>query len=176
MRTKRFMNMTALTLMLGLLAGATPALADGGKVQFSQIVDPYRITVFTSPTPMQAGPIDASVLVQDAESGSVIHDALLDFKWKHESTGAVLRHRATHAQSTNKMMQSAKFDLPMSGVWDVTLDIQKPTPASVSFKVLAYEETNNSLMVTFLVTLPFAAIGLFLLREHIRVPRQSHSG
>ncbi len=54
-----------LTLWLDL--GANSAVfGDGGAVRFSGQQGDWRITVFTSPTPLRAGPVDVSVLVQDA--------------------------------------------------------------------------------------------------------------
>lgn len=174
MQRSRFNWVFKLAVAWVTLSIPTLVLADGGKVQFSQIVTPYRITVFTSPTPAQAGPIDASVLVQDAETGSVVHDAVVELTWKHESSSTVLRHHATHDQSTNKLMQSAKFELPAAGIWNVTLNLREPATAAVNFEVVAYQGTNSWAMVAFLVTLPFAAIGLFLLREHITLPSRAY--
>ena len=42
------------------------ARADGGVVRLRQRAGGYQIAVFTSPTPIRAGPVDVSVLVQDA--------------------------------------------------------------------------------------------------------------
>jgi hypothetical protein len=48
------------------------ALADGGRVVVVERQGDYRISVFTSPEPLRAGPIDISVLLQDAETGQPI--------------------------------------------------------------------------------------------------------
>src|SRR5262249_9718887 len=52
-----------------------PALADGGSVLLSQKTGDYRITVFGSPSPFRAGPVDISVLVQDAITGQPLPQA-----------------------------------------------------------------------------------------------------
>ena len=59
-------------LALGwLLVGACgeAARGDGGTVRLSRCEGGLRITVFTAPTPFRAGPVDISVLVQDAVTG-----------------------------------------------------------------------------------------------------------
>src|SRR5258708_34204239 len=43
--------------------------ADGGALRLSERAGGYRITVFTDPTPLRAGPVDVSVFVQDADTG-----------------------------------------------------------------------------------------------------------
>lgn len=45
------------------------AVADGGALRLSEQKDGYRIAAFTTPTPLRAGPVDISVLVQDAATG-----------------------------------------------------------------------------------------------------------
>src|SRR5581483_8908588 len=47
------------------------ATADGGSLRLSEQDGNYRITVFTSPSPPRAGPVDVSVLVQDAATGDL---------------------------------------------------------------------------------------------------------
>jgi hypothetical protein len=57
-----------------LAAGTSAARADGGALRASRQCGDYRVSVFTSPTPLRAGPVDVSVLVQDAATGEVQHD------------------------------------------------------------------------------------------------------
>ena len=45
------------------------AAADGGSMRSVRKKGGYQITVFTAPTPFRAGPVDISVLVQDASTG-----------------------------------------------------------------------------------------------------------
>ena len=54
-------------LLLG--TWCAPAIADGGSMRLSGKKGGYQITVFTAPTPFRAGPVDISVLVQDASTG-----------------------------------------------------------------------------------------------------------
>ena len=74
------MNATTRSIIPLLLLSAfaiqpSDLLADGGTVRLSQRQGGYRITVFTAPTPFRAGPVDISVLVQDAATGQPVPEA-----------------------------------------------------------------------------------------------------
>ena len=66
--------MLALLLFL-ILHPSSLARADGGAVRLRQRAGGYQIAVFTSPTPFRAGPVDVSVLVQDAATGECVPEA-----------------------------------------------------------------------------------------------------
>ena len=59
-------------LVVCLLCGGTnrSAHADGGQVRLTQRHGDMQITVFTSPSPLRAGPVDVSVCIQDAATGT----------------------------------------------------------------------------------------------------------
>ena len=65
------------TLQFAILffLGSAPAYADGGSVLLSEKRGDYRITVFSSPSPFREGPVDISVLVQDAVTGQPLPQA-----------------------------------------------------------------------------------------------------
>ena len=61
------------TATLGWLLFGTwtaPVSADGGSPLFAGTKGGYQITVFAAPTPLRAGSVDISVLVQDALTGN----------------------------------------------------------------------------------------------------------
>src|SRR5262245_51794128 len=97
-----------------LLATMSPchARADGGTVRLSQRAGGYRITVFTEPTPFRAGPVDVSVLVQDAATGDVVPGAQVTV-WAAPSGrgGEAAEHPATTEAATNKLLRAALFEL-----------------------------------------------------------------
>lgn len=68
----------ALLLVLSFAGGAR---ADGGWVCLQEAQAPYKITVFANGTPLRAGPLDFSVLVQDLETGRTVTDAEVMFKF-----------------------------------------------------------------------------------------------
>src|SRR5437868_5841580 len=72
------------------------ARADGGMIRLSEQNGKYRITVFTSPAPLRAGPVDISVLVQDDMTGEVEPAAQVDI----EAVRRTLPHVALHQRAT----------------------------------------------------------------------------
>lgn len=96
------------------------ALADGGRVVLMERQGGYRISVFTSPDPLRAGPIDISVLLQDAESGKPITNGKIYLTLTPSGRrGQAIHAMATNAAATNKLLSAALLDLPNSGLWDV---------------------------------------------------------
>lgn len=50
--------------------GALPALADGPHIAFHATQGVYTITLFSAPDPLVAGPVELTLLVQNAADGS----------------------------------------------------------------------------------------------------------
>ncbi len=66
MRSKSIaIALAAAWIVLG--AATSVAWADGGAVRFLERRGDRLVTVFTSPTPLRAGPVDVSVLLQRAD-------------------------------------------------------------------------------------------------------------
>src|SRR6516165_4132235 len=91
-----------LLLVIALRPGA--ARGDGGAVRLSQQAGPYRVTVFTAPTPLRAGPVDVSVFVQDGTGGGALPDATVRVTLTRG--GETLEAQATHEAATNKLFQA----------------------------------------------------------------------
>ncbi|TWT38712.1 hypothetical protein [Blastopirellula retiformator] len=141
------------------------ALADGGKVQLRRQMDPYQLTIFTSPTPLRAGPVDISVLVQDAE-GQVASDVQIELQLTSES-GAILTPPVSQATATNKLLQSAKFVLPEAGVWQVEAEIAGEATVDLNFEITAAKAHSDWQTAGWMLLLPVALVALFILREKI---------
>jgi len=108
-----------------------PARADGGTLCLLQRAGGYQVAVFSSPTPLRAGPVDISVLVQDASTGEQVPKARVMVRLTlRGASGAVLQHQATTEAATNKLFHAAKFDLPGAGRWDVDVRIDGPLGAA----------------------------------------------
>jgi hypothetical protein len=112
--------------------------ADGGTVRLSERRGDYRITVFTSPTPLRAGPVDVSVLVQDA-AGEPVPGARVRVRLtpRGQPEGAI-QQPATAEAATNKLFQAAVFDLPRVGWWvaDITVEgLPEPLEARFALEV-----------------------------------------
>jgi hypothetical protein len=101
---------------------SAPARADGGALLVSARKGGYGISVFTAPTPFRAGPVDFSVLVQDASTGEPLPDARVTV-WMTKPRQAPLQYEATREAATNKLFRAAQFVLPEAGRWDVRVQI-----------------------------------------------------
>jgi hypothetical protein len=132
-------------LIVSLLSSLIPhpsslARADGGAVRLREKAGGYQITVFTSPTPLRAGPVDVSVLVQDAAKEEYVPDARVTVRLTARGTGRVLEFLATTEAATNKLLRAAEFQLPEPGWWDVAVAVEGPHgPALVRFEIQADE-------------------------------------
>src|SRR5258708_3068136 len=103
-----------------LLLTSSPLWADGGAVRLSQREGNYQITVLTAPTPLRAGPIDISVLVQNAVNNRLVLEGRVAVTAtpRDHPARAVCR-RATAEAATNKLFRAAEFELSEAGWWDV---------------------------------------------------------
>ena len=116
------------------------ARADGGALRLHERVGGYQIAVFTSPTPFRAGPVDVSVLVQDATTGEFVPEARVTVRLTARGTGAVLEYPATTEAATNKLFRAAEFQLAEPGWWDVSVAVEgRHGPALVRFEFQADE-------------------------------------
>jgi hypothetical protein len=113
------MNRLVLTTAVFLvILYAEPAFADGGTVLVAAERDDYRITVFMSPTPLRAGPVDISVLVQHGDTGRIVADANVEVSLRSsDANECTIRSLATTGAATNKLFRAALFTLPQPGRW-----------------------------------------------------------
>lgn len=158
------MRMRAALAWLVLLVAA-PLWADGGLVRLSAPAGPWHITVFTSPTPLRAGPVDLSVFVQDG-TGAAVLDAVVDVHLRVDDGDApAIATTATRAQATNKLLYAALFDVPAPGTWTVDVTVRAPSGSgSVSFTVAV--EPPPPRWQTFWPWLAVAPVGMVLLALH----------
>jgi hypothetical protein len=126
------------SLVIGFLLAAIPsAFADGGAVLSQATAGSYRITLFGSPSPLRAGPVDLSVMLQDAKTGEPVLDRPVTITVRAASnqkteawvppccsmktqSAAVA---ATHAAAQNKLLYAANLILPASGPHDLVVQI-----------------------------------------------------
>jgi hypothetical protein len=129
----------ALLLWLTIVILPAAAHADGGSIRLSERAGGYRVTVFTSPTPLRAGPVDVSVFVQDAATGEPVPDARVTVRAAPRGRpGEVLSTLATAQAATNKLYRAALFELPEPGWWEMEVVIEGgQEPVLVRFDVEA---------------------------------------
>jgi len=108
-------------LFLG--TGCAPASADGGSLRLSGEKGGYRITVFTAPTPLRAGAVDISALVQDASTGDLATQVRVTVRMSKPGRPA-LEYPATNEAATNKLFRAAQFELPEPGRWEMQVQVE----------------------------------------------------
>ncbi|HTU90219.1 MAG TPA: FixH family protein [Gemmataceae bacterium] len=151
--------------------------ADGGTVRLSQRKGDYRITVFTSPTPLRAGPVDISVFVQDLATGEPVPQARITVRTTpRRPDGKTSYYPATTAAATNKLYQAAVFDLAEQGWWDVEIDIEGlREPIAVSFAMEADQPLPRVWEIAPWIAWPALAIVLFCVHQGL-VRRKARQG
>jgi hypothetical protein len=116
-------------ILTSLMIGPWQAVAeaDGGALRLLERHGAYQISVFTAPTPLRAGPVDISVLVQDVSTGQPLTDARVAMRIT--SLGHLAPTIDAHATSnaaTNKLMHAALIELAEPGRWSVTVNCDGP--------------------------------------------------
>jgi hypothetical protein len=111
-----------LLLVVIILVQAT-AFADGGLVQLRKEAGAFVITVFASPAPRSADPVDISLLVQNRNGLEPVLDADVSVLLRADASGAEIRVHPTREQAQNKLLYAAPVTLAESGKWrlDVTI-------------------------------------------------------
>lgn len=109
-------------LVLAVLLAAAAARGDGGLIRLNESAGPFVVSVFTAPTPLRVGPIDVSVLVQNA----VDHAPVLDAEVQVTLRAADIERTtaATHAAATNKLLYAASLDVPEPGRWSLVAEVR----------------------------------------------------
>jgi hypothetical protein len=167
-------HLTVLVLILG--ACCARANADGGQIRASRQDGEYVVTVFTSPTPLRAGPIDVSVLVQNANDGTAVTDAMVTVSLTtSDPLLPPIRAAATNAAATNKLLQAAAVDLPAAGVWQVDVECALPneSPLAIAFQVDAAPPLPAWLSVWPWFSWPAVVVLLFALHRWRVARRQT---
>jgi hypothetical protein len=143
-------------------------------VRLSERQGGYQITVFTSPTPFRAGPVDISVLVQDAATGEPVPGAQVTVRAAPQGrSGEAIDSRATTEAATNKLFYAAVFELPEPGWWEVEVAIaDQRASARVRFALEAAEPLPQWLTLWPWFGWPGLAILLFCLHQ-VLVRRKS---
>jgi hypothetical protein len=176
MTPRSILRLLLLSPCLLLCLSPCAARADGGTLCLLQRAGGYQVAVFSSPTPLRAGPVDISVLVQDASTGEQVPKAQVIVRLKLRGvTAPPLNCPATTEAATNKLFHAAKFDLPEAGRWDVEVRIDGPLgAASVRCELEAAEPLPRWREVWPWVGWPALVIVLFCVHQ-LLVRRRSRS-
>jgi hypothetical protein len=122
----------------------------------------YQIAVFTSPTPLRAGQVDMSVLVQDAATGECVPEADVTIRVTARESRRIAACSAAPEAATNRLFHAAVFELLVAGWWDVEIVVQGPHgPARVGFAVQVDEPAPRWLDLWPWFTWPAFVVALF---------------
>jgi hypothetical protein len=154
-------NLILSWLILGPWCAVTSA--DGGRVVLMERQGNYRITVLTAPDPLRAGPIDISVLLQEAETGKPVTNARINVSLTPGGgRGRTVRAVATNDAATIKLLSAALVELPERGAWDVEIAcLAEQGPARVRFRIDAGPRSPRWLNEWPWFSWPVAVIMLF---------------
>jgi len=135
-------DVAAVVLACTLLVAPGIAMADGGKVRLNETAGPFRISVFTLPSPLRTHAVDISVMVQPLDDWRPLLDAHVELELERvdraaddvsdgsvvepvaEHTvaaraGATIRVDATREEAHNKLLYAAHFHVPEAGIWNL---------------------------------------------------------
>jgi hypothetical protein len=156
----------------GLLAYA-PGIArgDGGAVRYSELHLDRIVTIFTSPTPLRTGPIDISILLQDADTGMAltnvpidVHAELLDARGVRQMA---LDARATSNAATNKLLCAAELNLPKPGRCRIEVSVKGLSSGPIGFDVDVEEGLPPWVETSIWMGWPLVAIALFAIHQSL---------
>jgi hypothetical protein len=145
------------------------ALADGGAVCLSEQSGNYQIALFTAPTPLRAGPVDVSVLIQNATTHEPVADAEITITaTDRDAPNVAISQPAAATTATNKLFQAAQFNLPTSGRWELQVAVTGSLgSAQVHTEVEVAEPLPRWLSLWPWLAWPAVAIVLFGAREFL---------
>jgi len=168
-----------------LLLTIAACLADGGVVIGRQTINGLDLTVFASPVPLRAGPVDVSVLVQDVKNGKALLDATVNVSWSAVGSSSadwlppccsmttnLDKIPATRGHSQNKLLYSAIVPIRSSGASELVIRASSGgREALLSCDIVSAPPRAPALAYwPFLVLPPFAIAGFAL---HQKLSRRS---
>jgi len=178
---KRIVGIAGVSLFVTMVS----CLADGGVILARQTINGLDLTVFASPVPLQAGPVDVSVLVQAA--GETMLDAEVNVSWSPTSSASADwlppccsmttnpdKIPATRSHSQNKFLYSAIVPIRSSGPSELVIRASSGgREALLSCDIITAPPRAPALAYwPFLALPPFAVAGFAL---HQRLSRRSGS-
>lgn len=132
----------ALLILIGLPAGSAAAHTEGKMQLASEAAGPYKMTVWTSPEPVNVGELHVAVALVLAEDASPVLDAAVFVELEPiEGSGQAITAQATAEDATNKFLREAIIDLTSAGTYLATITIRGADgqSGSASFEFEAVE-------------------------------------
>jgi len=144
------------------------AHAHGAFAQFTRPAGPFVVTVFTTDSPLRAGPVDIGLLIQSCENQQPVLDCVALVRLRKDDAMSI-SSEATHEAAQNKLLYAAQVKVPEPGVWELeaairhendSVDVGGPITVAASNPVfLAYWRS---------LALPPLLIALFALNQWLK--------
>ncbi len=150
----------------GMIPAVPAARADGGVVRIRQAAGPFEVTVFTSPTPLRAGPVDISVMVGNRARDQPVLDAEVSILVVSLDGASSISADAIRENATNKLLYAALLELPHSGRWRLGVGVRHDgNTAEVTTDLSAAPPRPPLLFFWPYLVLPAVAIAMFGLHQ-----------
>jgi hypothetical protein len=151
-----------------LFALATPTPADGGTLQLVQTAGPFVVTVFTTPTPLRAGPVDISVMVQNQLDQKPVLDGQVLVELQGEG-GLVLKAQAVRGQAQNNLLYASLIKIPEPGRWALSVTISRGQDSAKVFGSITVGSAKGFMLSYWRsLALPSIIIVLFVLNQWLK--------
>jgi hypothetical protein len=145
--------------------------ADGGTVLWQRTTGSFQVTLFTAQTPLRRGPVDLSVMLEDAGETRPIVDARV-FVELENGAGKTVRAEATHSQARNKLLYCSLINLPEAGYWKMKTIIEYADQRVEVLDHLMVADPQPMLLAYWkLITFPPMIIILFIINQWLRRSR-----
>jgi hypothetical protein len=160
------------------LGTATAALADGPHIALHATQGRYEVTLFSAPDPLVTGPVELTLLVQDANTGALLSDVTAGGALVPAS-GAAIPLTLTPGGSSNRQLWGETVRIAAPGNYTLHLRVTAGGGPVAEFSgglpVDANRGKRNTVLWAVFVLL--ASIGLFLAnqtaKQRLRVARRS---
>jgi hypothetical protein len=152
---------------LAILAQAT-AWPDGGTVQLRQEAGDLVITVFASPGPLSAGPVDISLLLQNRDGLEPVLDAKVCLILREDDSGVELQARPTREQARNKLLYAAPVIFSKPGKWHILVTVlQNGKEINTAGILEVAPAPDMAASYAGYIAFPPVVIGLFMVRQSL---------
>jgi hypothetical protein len=165
-----FSRWASLVMLLPAIVGVAnlEAHADGGVVQFEKAAGPFVITVFTTPSPLRAGPIDISLMIQSREDQQPLLDCQALVQLRKEGAMSICSE-VTHEAARNKLFYGAQVMVPEPGPWKLEVAIkQGDVSINVAGEIIVAPSNPVLLVYWRSLTLPPLFISLFAVNQWLK--------
>lgn len=114
-----------------LLAIASHAPADGGRMRLKETAGPFVVAVFTAPDPLTVGTADVSVLVQDALTSDAVIDADVEIRLRPLVPEGAETVQYAAAPGRNRLLRQAIVRLPSAGRWHLEIAVHRGAQGAI---------------------------------------------